>query len=294
MNEEPVEGMTFFLGTQSLEKTVLDYFLKSLETLNQSRFDKSFILRMQDYLSCFPYSLYQIKCVHTLGFFYLDDVDDYIKKELMQGFRWELHIQEYIKKLVKEGDHVIDVGAHIGSHTMALSKAVKDKGKVFSFEPQPKIYRELCFNLALNETTNVIPMQVALGDDHGLVKMQAMYENNEGSAFASFSNDLDFDAHLVRLDDLHLENISFMKIDAENAELNVLKGAKNTLQKYKPTILLELQGNTAVSNLLNVNSDDVKEEIIAFLRQLDYEIFHILDHDFIAICRSQKHQWYEN
>ena len=93
--------------------------------------------------------------VPKLGRFCLEkDSKDFIKWHLQSVKTWESEHLHYFKKYAKKGSTVLDIGAHIGVHTLRLSKAVGDEGQVHSFEPQSKVYQELLANLNLNEIKN--------------------------------------------------------------------------------------------------------------------------------------------
>ncbi len=82
--------------------------------------------------------------------FYLDDLNDIVKNVLRRGQYWEAHIGRIIRKYTKPNSIAVDLGAHIGVHTTAMSRAVGPEGKVYAFEPQKKLFAENLANLKLN------------------------------------------------------------------------------------------------------------------------------------------------
>ena len=62
----------------------------------------------------------------------------------------------------KEGDIVVDVGAHIGRYTIISSKRIGQSGKVIAIEPHPSNFEMLNRNIKLNGLTNVIPLNYAV------------------------------------------------------------------------------------------------------------------------------------
>ena len=75
--------------------------------------------------------------------------DIHIGKSLSIYGEWSEPETFLFSQIVKSGNHVIEVGSNIGSHTIMLSKAVGENGKVYAFEPQRHTFQLLCANLAL-------------------------------------------------------------------------------------------------------------------------------------------------
>ena len=73
--------------------------------------------------------------------------------------------------LLKEGMIVVDIGSHVGYYTLLAARAVGDKGKVFCFEPDPSNYALLLKNIEKNNYNNVVPVQKAVTDTTGSIKL---------------------------------------------------------------------------------------------------------------------------
>jgi hypothetical protein len=101
---------------------------------------------------------------HPGAMFYIDESPDSIKSILKEGHPWEGNISIIIKKFCKEDSVVVDVGAHIGIHTIAMSRKVGSNGAVIAFEPQKKLYVEQLQNLKFNNCKNVISICKAIGE----------------------------------------------------------------------------------------------------------------------------------
>src|SRR5947208_13862708 len=82
--------------------------------------------------------------------------------EFVQG-EWDLFAQ-----MVKPGMTVVEVGANIGAHSVALARACFP-GPLYLFEPQQRVFQILCANLALNGVTNAIAYPEASGAEAGFV-----------------------------------------------------------------------------------------------------------------------------
>jgi len=135
----------------------------------------------------------------------------------------------------------VDGGAHVGSWTKVLAGCFK---KVLAFEPAADTFDCLCQNT--RNLPNVYQFNQPLGDKERRVKIvdDITREGNTGSRYIQ-----DVDAHevvsitrtstTVTIDSLVLSGLDFLKLDVEGAELLALKGARDTILKYKPVIFIE-------------------------------------------------------
>jgi FkbM family methyltransferase len=167
-----------------------------------------------------------------------------------------IHEDDIIKRFTpKEGDIVIDIGAHIGLYTIISSKRVGANGKVVAIEAHPGNFEMLNSNIKLNQLTNVIPLNYAVhsketkvklylpSGESGFTKYNTIMPNwiNAQEKFVEVNaNTLDY---LLQLNEIRQEEVNWIKIDVEGAEFEVLKGATNVLSKSKDiAILMELHG----------------------------------------------------
>lgn len=130
---------------------------------------------------------------------------------------------------------ILDIGAHIGTFTLLASKKVGIGGKVIAIEAETNNFNQLKKNIDLNEIKNVIPINIALSDFNG----EKDFFITKGSGCHSFSptpGQEIIDKIKIRvkslnslMKELNIEKIDLLKIDAEGAELEILKGAKEIL-----------------------------------------------------------------
>lgn len=227
----------------------------------------------KNYLGAFPFDTYQLHTVENQGQFFIDPINDWIKNCLRYYGAWEPMIAEEIKRHVKAGTVVLDIGSHIGTHTITMSNCVGPEGKVFAFDPNKKIFRELCYNMAQNaKYPNIYPIRCALGLKRGVISPVVSRPENEGGTYITYDHKGDSAAALLRLDDFHFENVSFMKIDVENMEAEVLAGALATIKNNSPVILIEIQGNVDRAEQLSENTDAMKQETLDRLISLGYRV----------------------
>ena len=190
--------------------------------------------------------------------------DRYIGKSIeIYGEFSELELSLF-EQICKPNTIMIEVGANIGTHTMALSKLVGENGRVYAFEPQRIVFQTLCANMALNSITNVETFQVAVSDEEGTIMIPdfdyAKENNFGGIELDKFSQGRKVPK--VKLDDfLELDRLDFMKIDVEGMEQGVIEGATCLIEKFKP--------------ILYVENDRVEksEALIACIKDLGYNIY---------------------
>lgn len=163
-----------------------------------------------------------------------------------------------IRHLVSEGDHVVDVGANIGVYTLALSRMVGSKGRVYSFEPIPPTFELLNAGVRRFRLDNVNTYRYALSDTAGTATMKVpIFQGGIGNYYRSTlvddfhdQNCVDFSVEVVKLDAVISGPISFLKIDVEGNELKTVLGGMNLIENCKPAISIEIS-----SDLDNIGTD---------------------------------------
>lgn len=147
---------------------------------------------------------------------------------------------ELFRQFVEAGDWVLDIGAHIGSHTVPLAQMVGESGYVAAFEPRLSSYLCLCGNIALNSLTNVIPQKVALGREAGLIGVPAIdltqHCNSGGVSLSQLEGQR---VQMFPLDLIALERLDFVKIDVEGMETDVLAGGEKLIARHRPVLYVE-------------------------------------------------------
>jgi FkbM family methyltransferase len=180
----------------------------------------------------------------------------------------------------KGNDVVIDVGAYIGSYTIAASKAVGPNGKVVTIEADPNNYDMLIKNIDLNILTNVVALNYAVYSKETMIKLYLPTVNGSYSEYAKYNTVISQRAHgeekfvevnadtldsLLLQNKINYEDVNWIKIDVEGAEFEVLKGATNVLSKSKDiSILIEIHNITKDANYY--------KPIMDLLEQYDFKI----------------------
>lgn len=174
----------------------------------------------------------------------------FIEKWILEKGSWEPHVINYINSFLKPGQTCIDVGANAGYHTLLLAKIVGQAGKVLAFEPNEVTYQRLLRNLELNPQLAKVTRcyKNALGDCASTLKVYQAGQPGNAYVSESFKKELwnrgtenDFiECEVLVLDDiLRGEPIHFLKIDVEGMELDVIRGARKSIEQHQPVIVYE-------------------------------------------------------
>ncbi len=183
-----------------------------------------------------------------------------------------------LSSFIRPADTVVDVGANIGTHTIAFSRFVGPGGHVLSIDGQGRAFALLTLNTFLNAAENVRCVPAIVGKECELRMVQE--EDAAPRNLASFSfaaseppapNDRLgeqslFPLSVIALDELYLPRCELVKIDAEGMELEVMFGATRTIERFRPIIYFE---QTTERNF---------SQTFEFLRDISYDAFwHVTD-----------------
>ncbi len=184
-----------------------------------------------------------------------------------------------LSSFIRPGDTVLDVGANIGTHSIAFSRFVGPTGRVISIDGQRRAFELLIMNRFLNAAENLHCIQAIVGKQNGM-RMVAEEDAAHGPNLACVSF-VDYEAPrpgdastqeiliprvVLALDEVQLPRCELIKIDAEAMELEVMLGATRTIEQHRPVIYFEQ------------TSDRNFAETFQFLKSLSYEPFwHVAD-----------------
>ena len=163
--------------------------------------------------------------------------DNYLSADIIAQGRLDV-ARDYLlqfKPYIPEGGVVLDVGACLGDYTATFSEFVGPSGKVWAFEPNPEVFECLQHNM-IGRYTNVTMFREALGERIRWGSMTVDH-NNVG---ASYLTGVVSDIRVMPLDYYRFKRIDFIKIDAEGYEPWVLDGARETLLRLTPVLLVEI------------------------------------------------------
>lgn len=169
--------------------------------------------------------------------------------------------------LVPAGCTAIDGGANKGVYSWWLSKLCR---RVLAFEPNPRMYAYMSRAVP----SNVEPKRLALAGAEAvrtfnLPTTSGKKHHTRGSLYevAAGSRTDSFEVQAISIDSLGLDELGFIKLDVEGAELECLRGATVTLERCRPVVMCEVTGVGGSS----------PAELFAFLIGLGYEVFALAD-----------------
>jgi FkbM family methyltransferase len=248
---------------------------------------------MENWVECLEIDNFKVNCI-------LNDlcITNYMK---FTGKLWEDSLEKYIKESYIENTNMIDIGSNIGTTSLAMSKYISNNSFIYAFEP---VYDEILnMNVKENNLTNKIKV-FPIGLSNKSTKLTGGFidfEQKKNYGFTQIDKlkkadeKTKFVINVETLDSLKIENISFIKIDVEGCEREVLEGSINTIYKNTPTILIEIwctSKNAIKKYSDNSDNSEIKKQfdIFAFLFNLGYICFPISpsSDDFLFIHYKRK------
>ena len=152
---------------------------------------------------------------------------------------------QLFRTLVNPSDVVLDVGANIGCTALLLSQLAR---KVYVFEPAPTTFEFLKQNIERSGMDNVVSLNVALGAASSSSSVTYSPSNRAGGFVSDRTNassghqkeEIEIQALDTMMPSAAIPSVDFIKIDVEGFEPHVLRGARQTLDTFRPTVVLEL------------------------------------------------------
>lgn len=170
------------------------------------------------------------------------NLDYYWKKGL-----FESQLIEWAKQFCKPDKLFLDIGAHTGTYSISLAGHCRE---VAAFEPQKSTYYALCGGVAMSNLSDKItchPVGLGSEDQVGFQTLKIVSNDGGGSSLRPAEHERTLREETVEvrtLDSYGFNDVGFIKMDVENNELNVLRGALDTLRESNyPTILFESNGS---------------------------------------------------
>lgn len=201
------------------------------------------------------------------GFVISDDDKSGPANSVRLGLQWENWMNDIISKHCNKNKIALDIGAHIGVHTVKLAKCAK---LVYAFEPNPDSSKILEQNV--KNFNNVVLIKKGVGNENKQSKF-VVSEINSRSHLEQFSNtDRVEIVDQIRIDNMKiLRPVGLIKIDVEGGEIDAFKGMENVLKRDKPVIIYE----------------DHTGRTTQFLQSnFNYEIQQINKSNYIAIIKN--------
>jgi len=166
------------------------------------------------------------------------------------------HIEHEIQNILAivhtldDGSIIIDGGANIGFFTIPVAQFMRERNcKIISFEPQKQLFYALGGSVALNELDNVYLHNLGIGDKQSIAELSEMDYSKKADygmvTLTEKSNHIEVpylrynSADVITIDSMELPGCDFLKLDIEGYECQALRGAIDTIEKYRPWIWIE-------------------------------------------------------
>ena len=216
------------------------------------------------------------------------DISEKTQRQIYTQKIFETGLSRYLIKSLKRGDTFVDIGANVGYFTMLAAQAVGPNGYVIAIEPELINHTSLKNNIALNNYKNITAYDCALGNNDSLGTLNINPLNRGGNSMIPFKNyksgnenysyfeikekyntkELYQKVHMRTLDNIITENkiltISFIKIDVEGFEYEVLLGAKHLIE-----------GRVARNIVCELTNKNTRDAIINMFLNSGYMPFHL-------------------
>lgn len=183
--------------------------------------------------------------------------------------QFEPEVVRAITAHIKPGWVVADIGANVGAHTLRFARQVGPEGHVFAFEPTSFAFRKLVRNVGLNPFANVVPLQLALDEtNRGAIRIdfRASWRwNGESRSEPTVVDAVRFDSWIA---DNRIGGLNAIKLDVDGHEFAVLAGARETLARFRPLVLMEAG---------DYHFSDSSRNPFTLLTHLGYEIHDLSD-----------------
>jgi FkbM family methyltransferase len=186
----------------------------------------------------------------------------------------------FLRTVLEAGMVALDGGANEGLFSLYAARRVGSRGTVLAVEPSTREFARMEANIALNRLDNIRTFKVALGSRVGEATlavaksahagMNAIEADNPGEPVAGWADSRE-PVSLETIDDLvdrsGLHRLDLLKLDIEGSEVDALDGARATIERFRPTILLEAEEARLASQ------SRTKADLTAVLEGFGYELW---------------------
>ena len=203
---------------------------------------------------------------HLKGGLLICDRNDLIQSCLIHHRTFSPHIIDVIQSFIRPKSYFIDIGAHCGA--LSIPVALNNpQSKVIAIEPQLHLAERLHKNKRINNLNNLFIESIGLYSKEGELEI-SLPRGNDGKVISELVGKLDVKytglssnekIPVSTMDSLMNSKesalISIIKIDVQGNELEILKGAKKTLKKHRPCLIIEIEDklvNNPISHRLKL------------------------------------------
>lgn len=178
------------------------------------------------------------------GLWFELDLRDFVERNIFLKLYDRMELQA-LRRLLRPGAVVVDVGANIGYYSLVCSELVGAQGHVYAFEPVAQTAKRMARNIELNAPRNISLIRSACGSRCGTVSMLPVPVGNAGKTQVAGSGELGSEVVPITTLDAFvsgsgLTQLDFIKMDIEGFEMEFIAGARDSLTRFHPTLLMEL------------------------------------------------------
>ncbi|MEQ1799041.1 MAG: FkbM family methyltransferase [Lacibacter sp.] len=201
---------------------------------------------------------------------------------LMSPLKLDSNMIAFFSQFIKEGDLAIDIGANIGDTTVPMALCAGKNGLILGFDPNPYVFKILEVNAGLNkDKTNIHPLPFAISvtdETFYFISSEASFGNGGISTKKDIKHGkfiypdkvqgLNLKKFLKEKYEQWLTKLSFIKIDTEGYDKEIIKSIADLISEYKPVIIAESFGKL---------TNGEKIELYQIIENLDYNIYYFED-----------------
>ncbi len=232
----------------------------------------------------------QMKLGHKIE---LSPTQDYLFRVLLNRTYHDDGV-EFLAHQLRHGSVILDIGANIGLLSCAYAQRLSFlDARIYAFEAVERNFEKLRHNLELNHFQTVTPLRLALGDQEGELTFHLPDSEFSGNAVGDnvlstqdFSTAVKESSHVERVPmttldrwarSQNIERCDFIKIDVEGAELNVLRGGRDLIQRTRPIIQCEFNRYWLAQQGLGI------EDYLSFFSSMNYRAFKDTGSAFVPL-----------
>lgn len=218
-----------------------------------------------------------MKQIPNTNYWIPDCEEHYLQRHRRTGkFYYEDYQGEKLQaalKYVKKFNVAVDAGANVGFLSLQMAEA--GFKKIYAFEPAQDCFKCLELNTK-NHKEKIYLYKVALGESLANIYIDLVPTNNTGNRQINRQEKGD-EIQQLPLDELDLQDCNFLKLDVQGYELFVIKGARYTIEKFHPVILIEIEEKSKLPDTFGIDPRDS----LRYLLKMGYNIRERHGVDFV-------------
>ena len=165
--------------------------------------------------------------------------DSVLRKRVFKQHILDIHLKDFMlgqtTPYLNKFKNTLDIGAATGMYSSHFAEHSKS---VICFEAVPPVYEQL--KKIKEKHNNVITHNLAVSNEVGLLDFYVDDKRLSNSSFQNLVEGQKIQVETTTIDSLKLVDVGFIKVDVEGVELDVLVGANDTIEEYKPTCMVEV------------------------------------------------------